>query len=300
MEQFDLFSPIVNDVLFQKAKILKEEAQKISEEDFNKFSDRKNIDYILVKTSIDQIKEKDYKNPPDFPATFIRKIKTVIEYKKEIIYSKENLIQAEVNKLYFDKIITMKEFVELCKQIYSLEVGFDFFNSNKSEKIRGSNLLIIFDHKINFEPNLKTKSGSIINLEKRSYQSLIKLIKIANKNKWQLIGAYEDFTKDADLIKDFDLYVNNKNYRDLFANDYLFLNNNEFFSTHFNTHGWPYIILSPLNTEESYSYFYIKKGQDGRFIRFEVFDNYLSKKESFELALGVEDNLEFIVSKDYE
>jgi hypothetical protein len=143
-----------------------------------------------------------------------------------------------INKIFLDKTIT------------------EFLESVIEEKS-----LVIFSRCKLFPQKNKTFSGLLEMDMMNKIKNYLKILKKLQKSNWYFIGCYDDFIYENDLLNDLDSneFIKNKikekiqasephTYSDLFQNDYLFLNNSEFYTLKkdHNTDGWDtFYIMSP-------------------------------------------------------
>jgi len=289
---------------FRIAEKAKAYVQKIYN-DFDFEHHKKDICLVQFKTNISQVRDED-RSEPDTPKLFIRKIISSHRIKgfddliKDYNYKhiEERIIPKWAHYVYSENVVSIEKLLELCRQIYGMEYAINILsnenliNSLKLES-KTKEIILYFDHGIQEGSHLYESSanvGTIINRRKNAYDSLKS---IAIKESFYLLGRIENFTETSALLKEIDRIINkrNVNYLELFATDYLFLNNAEFVTQYYNTFGWPEIILQPStfiiknnqNTPEE-SFFFVKENEASKFFKFELFSNHLKFDQFLNIA----------------
>lgn len=231
---------------------------------------------LRIKVDVDQISDKNALEEPSTPKMFIWQfspsIILTIEDEDDYILRKGDeynnqigtrIIPKWINTLFTSNSFTRSEFLTITQQYYTLELINNILNdtnliSSMQNKLNGKDLLIYFESKL-FPYNGHKYEGlyerDLINKIKNFYNK----INTEQVENYYYIGCRKDFVIENDLLLDLDLNKTIKEKRemlyqqpdfdslvDIFQNDYLFLNNAEFFQQKTNTHNWESnCILSP-------------------------------------------------------
>lgn len=290
MQQLLLFRDVKPEDIdaFGLADKAKKEAQAFLQKKYGATFPEKKHDHLpilLFNTIITQVRD-ELSREPDTIRIFIRKIisNSKIKGTTTTFTSKEKVIPKWANMLYVENPLSMEFFLEICRNIYSLEYAGEVLADKKNiellkQTIKEKPLIIKFDHKIFC--NYSSYSNSIhLNMAfKRINNAFDKVKNIAKENNWILLGSFDDFNRESSLLKDLDRSssLSSEDYEKLFSTDYLLLNNAEFTTQKHNTFGWPLIILPPQTYSKSSptirdsTYFYIKETLTSKLIRFELF-----------------------------
>jgi hypothetical protein len=303
--QLRLFRDIDSEdnLAFNNAKKLKSLAQeKLKDIDVNFQDSDDDSEYIIIqfRTNIIQIKES---NSPDELRFFLRKIKSSFKlwtYKNgtvsyinkfdEKIREKdiEKIIPNWANKIYTENRIPLELFLDICVQNFSFSFLFDliqdgFINQFVSENFEGKKVILFLSHKLIPLTDMLPESSYLTNLENKTEKFYHKVKEIADNENWLLAGCFRDFTRETILLKEFNTILEKENeksnFKTLFANDYLFLNNVEFLSERPFTGGtWhSNIIKSPINLmaqkvlDNGNAYIYLREDRAAGFYRNEFY-----------------------------
>jgi hypothetical protein len=224
-----------------------------------------------------------------------------------------------INELYISNNISQKYFFELSKQYLLLETAINILNSNEfisvlEKKIASlasnTTLIISFKNsKLFYKEDVNNESLYIMDLENKIKNFNTEIKDLINEKKWFFHGYYIDFINEFDLLKELD-EKQKLNLKELFQNDYLFLNNCEFFTEEYNTLGWesnfivsPYLCdfskgkIDNSNFKTQMLYFYIKKEDGAIFYRNEL----LFSNKNIEIGDILKlINISFDIQEDYE
>jgi hypothetical protein len=325
-KQLGLFQPLgsYETTIFNQAKKSKEIVQNLYK-NFNFVSELPDeiLGILNIKVDIDQIRDVDSPTEPSTPKMFIWQfIPTVtLENKEDVLFkfndelSFQDLLEPKIipkwiNTLFTTKSFTKGDFLMFTKQYFTLELMLKLLSpesiyikkiNEQIEKHRIDKLLIfldckLFSDKINDEPEALIERDILYKIN--NFNSKIKNIQ---RNNWYIIGVYDDFTSKNDLL--LDLHTDSKiiqnrkkelngsvelySFVETFHNDYLFLNNAEFFNQKCNSFDWNSYIVSPTlllkdfssfdekkliknNYNEREIYVYMKKEEHGSFFRSDI------------------------------
>lgn len=263
-------------------------------------SDYKDCIIIQIKTNIFQIKESMV---PDELRFFLRKIKSTVKIWRiengaiipDSSYNDflrtveiEKIIPNWANKIYTENKISLELFLDICIQNFSFSflselIRNDFLNQKILTDYTGKEVIFYLPHKLYPITNSLPESSYMANLENKTLKFYEKIVEAAKLKSWTLIGCFRDFTREADLINDFNKVLNKENEKDnlktLFANDYLYLNNVEFLSEipytggswHSNIIKSPVVLKNKILPDKSALYIYTRENETAGFYRNEIF-----------------------------
>ncbi len=229
---------------------------------------QQNYAVLNVTVKIQHIREGDPESQPNSPKMFIWQfaptISLLVNEQQTLVVAANNslkntsakIIPQWINSLFTTDSFSKGMFKQLAKQCYILNLLIDVFSDEQVfativEKIGDKDLLINMDSKI--FARIRNEPTSMFERDViNKVKNLFFKLKGFQKENWFMVGHYEDFVDDSDLLGSLDqndyikkeidntvgLQKNGHSLTSLYQNDYLFLNNAEFVNETPNTDDW--------------------------------------------------------------